>query len=246
MNEILTKLSIELRSDVLLRITLSLSAGLVLGIKLDRKTGAVRLRDTLLITLASCLVMIISDSLYVQSLAQSVSTTSWQIAPSLLAAGAVMALGFIGASALIYQSKHLISDTTAAATLWFAALIGLSFGAGVYGIGILATVVTFFILLLVPRIESFIKHENAMETVLPLKPEPVTQAPIENEKTKLVESVPDADLENSSRKSAKQDAVEELTKHLSLNQIFPSDLKQKRSEFKLKRIKSRRVIAYMF
>src|SRR5688572_254844 len=101
MNEILTKLSVELRFDILLRIALSLSAGLVIGIKHDRKIGVVRLRDTILITLASCFVMLISDSLYVQSLAQSVSTTSWQIAPSLLAAGAVMSLGFIGASALI-------------------------------------------------------------------------------------------------------------------------------------------------
>lgn len=247
MNAILTQLNIELRSDIILRVALSLSAGLILGIKHDQRIGIAKLRDTLLITLASCFVMIISDSLYVQSLVQVVSTTSWQIAPSLLAAGAVMGLGFIGASALIYHSKHLVHDTTTAAILWFAALVGLSFGAGLFAIGILVTVITFFILLLVPKVEGIMKRGKDAEAASPSNLELVIQPVSDTSKhPEPIEIITAGDLENSARKNSKHDAVEELTRHLSLNQIFPSDLKQKRSTFKLKRIKSRRVIAYMF
>ncbi|MEY4484861.1 MAG: hypothetical protein RL693_2313, partial [Verrucomicrobiota bacterium] len=141
------------------------------------------------------------------------------------------------------------------------ALIGMSFGAGVFGVGIAATGVIFLILRLVPRVESLVPRVSKVskqdrgeeEAAASLQEEPAFKEDIITErheilgeKTAPVEAMTDAEVAETYYKYGSRDALENLTRHLSLNQIFPSDLKEKRSSIKLRRIKSRRFIAYMF
>ena len=67
--------------------------------------------------------------------------------PSRIAAQIVTGIGFLGAG-LIIKDGISVRNLTTAASLWFAAAIGMAFGFGYYTIGILATLAG----VIIPRI----------------------------------------------------------------------------------------------
>lgn len=146
-------------ADVLLRLGLAAVAGTLLGIEREHHGRAAGLRTTLMVCLAACIAMILSDSFYVDSFAQQNSTGGWHPDPARLAAGVLSGMGFLGAGVIIRQNNHMIRGVTTAATLWFVTIVGLSFGAGALGLGVVATIVSLLILILVPRLESLIKND---------------------------------------------------------------------------------------
>jgi putative Mg2+ transporter-C (MgtC) family protein len=101
--------------------------------------------------------MMISDSFYLQSLTGG--SGNWHPDPARLAAGALSGMGFLGAGVIIRQSSHLIRGVTTAATLWFSTVLGLAFGSGAIGIGILGTLIAFIILYLIPSLEAHIQDD---------------------------------------------------------------------------------------
>jgi putative Mg2+ transporter-C (MgtC) family protein len=58
-----------------------------------------------------------------------------------IAAQIVTGVGFLGAGAILRQRGRVVGLTTAA-TIWVVAAVGMAFGAGAYGIGTLATLLT--------------------------------------------------------------------------------------------------------
>ncbi len=87
------------------------------------------------------------------------STSGWHPDPARLAAGVLSGMGFLGAGVIIRQSNHMVRGVTTAATLWFVTIIGLAFGVGAIGVGLVATVCSILILVLIPYIESMIKND---------------------------------------------------------------------------------------
>jgi len=67
--------------------------------------------------------------------------------PSRIAAQIVTGIGFLGAG-LIFHADGGVKNLTTAASLWVAAAIGIALGFGLYGIAIVAGIVT----ALIPRI----------------------------------------------------------------------------------------------
>jgi uncharacterized membrane protein YhiD involved in acid resistance len=94
-----------------------------------------------------------------KSLSQTGAAPAWHPDPARLAAGALSGTGFLGAGVIIRQTNHLIRGVTTAATLWFSTVIGLAFGAGALGIGILGAVLAFLILFFLPALESHIQDD---------------------------------------------------------------------------------------
>jgi putative Mg2+ transporter-C (MgtC) family protein len=68
-------------------------------------------------------------------------------------------MGFLGAGVIIRQTSHVVRGVTTAATLWFATVIGLAYGAGAIGIGLLGTFLSIIILYLLPKLESRIQDD---------------------------------------------------------------------------------------
>jgi putative Mg2+ transporter-C (MgtC) family protein len=150
----------DLRAETLVRIGLALLVGLILGLERERHGRAAGLRTILLVSLSACIAMIISERFYTASLAAVGSTPSWHPDPARLAAGALSGMGFLGAGVIIRQSDHIIQGVTTAATLWFATVIGLTFGCGAIGIGLVGTVVAFVVLHLLPLFEARLQEER--------------------------------------------------------------------------------------
>jgi putative Mg2+ transporter-C (MgtC) family protein len=67
--------------------------------------------------------------------------------PSMVAAGVVTGVGFLGAGAILHRHGG-VEGLTTAATIWVAAGVGLAAGAGLYILAPLVTVLAFIILLL--------------------------------------------------------------------------------------------------
>ncbi len=145
--------------DILIRLGLAALAGTLLGIERERHGRAAGLRTTLMVSLAACIAMIISDTFYANSFVTSSAPGGWHPDPARLAAGVLSGMGFLGAGVIVRQSSHLIRGVTTAATLWFVTIIGLAFGAGAIGVGLLATAISMLILVLIPYVESAIKND---------------------------------------------------------------------------------------
>ena len=69
-------------------------------------------------------------------------------APSRVAAGIVIGIGFLGAGAIMRREGGHIEGLTTAATIWVMAAIGLATGAGLYIISVVSTGVTLIVLML--------------------------------------------------------------------------------------------------
>ncbi len=145
-------------AEILIRMGLAAVAGAILGIERERHGRAAGLRTTLLVSMAACIAMIISDQFYRDSFARN-SENSWHPDPARLAAGVLAGMGFLGAGVIIRQSDYMIRGVTTAATLWFVTIIGLAFGAGAIGVGLVALVSSVLILGLIPYFESMIIND---------------------------------------------------------------------------------------
>lgn len=143
----------DLRPDILLRLGLSLLAGFLIGAERESHGRAAGLRTTVLVCLSACVAMIVSDAFYQQSFDRQ-GASSWHPDPARLAAGILAGMGFLGAGVIVHERTNVVHGVTTAATLWFAAIIGLALGAGSLGIGIVSTVLALAILGLVPRFEN--------------------------------------------------------------------------------------------
>lgn len=143
----------DLRPEILIRLGLALVAGFFIGAEREAHGRAAGLRTTLLVCLSACVAMIVSDAFYAESFAKR-GPSGWHPDPARLAAGILAGMGFLGAGVILHERANVVRGVTTAATLWFAAIIGLTFGAGSLGLGIVATLSSLVILGIIPRFED--------------------------------------------------------------------------------------------
>jgi putative Mg2+ transporter-C (MgtC) family protein len=143
----------DLRPEILVRVGLSCLAGFLIGAEREAHGRAAGLRTTLLVCLSACIAMIISDAFYQQSFERQ-GASSWHPDPARLAAGILAGMGFLGAGVIVHERTNVVHGVTTAATLWFAAIIGLAIGAGSFGIGIVSTALALVVLGFIPRFEN--------------------------------------------------------------------------------------------
>ncbi len=112
-------------------------AGGLIGLNRGERHHRVGLRTTLLVCLAASITMILVDLFWplVDRPAELMR----------LIQGIFQGMGFIGAGAIIRRGR-LVEGVTTAATLWFATVMGICFGAGYLGLGAAAFGLALFIL----------------------------------------------------------------------------------------------------
>ncbi len=110
----------------LIALILSILAGLLMGI--ERET---RHKDAGI----STHILVIAGSMLFTYLSMRVDPTS----TSRIAAQIVTGIGFLGAG-LIIKEGIAVRNLTTAASLWYAAAIGMTFGFGYYFVGIVAAI----------------------------------------------------------------------------------------------------------
>lgn len=117
-----------------LALALSSLLGGVIGYERSKVHKPAGLRTHILVSLGSCLFMILSVKFFDD--------------PARIAAGVVSGIGFIGAGTIIAERRERmrVVGITTAASLWVTAAIGMAVGMGEYSLALFTTIMTYAIL----------------------------------------------------------------------------------------------------
>lgn len=122
--------------DIGLRLVLTLVAGAVIGFNRGTRGHAAGLRTTMLVGLAAAVSMIQAN--FLLSVVGKTAESFGLMDVMRLPLGILTGVGFIGAGTILRRGD-LVTGVTTAATLWMMTMIGLCFGAGQLGVGLIAT-----------------------------------------------------------------------------------------------------------
>lgn len=147
-----------LLKSILFRLVLASLLGAIIGFERDIHGRAAGLRTNLLVSLGSAIFVVLSESIAV-SYSQQISDAYLRADPSRIAAQIITGIGFLGAGAII-KSGLTIRGLTTAACLWISAGIGMSAGAGYIDIGISATAISLFALIVLNKFERFYSKDS--------------------------------------------------------------------------------------
>lgn len=120
--------------DFALRLFVAGAMGVLIGLEREYRAKEAGYRTHFLVALGSALMMIVSQYGFMEVL----KTDLIRLDPSRIAAQVVSGIGFIGAGTIILQ-KQIVRGLTTAAGIWVTSGIGLAVGAGMYAVGISAT-----------------------------------------------------------------------------------------------------------
>lgn len=137
--------------EIIFRILLAFILGGVVGFEREGLRRPAGLRTHMLVSTASCLIMITGISMSYHSIHPT--------DPSRLAAQVISGMGFLGAGTILKEGAS-VSGLTTAAGLWSVAGIGLAVGSGFYiGAGV-SSFLIFIALATFPKIEKFITYRE--------------------------------------------------------------------------------------
>jgi len=136
-------------SDVALKLTIAALLGGCIGVERQMHEKPAGFRTNILICVGSTLFM-------------SISTWTGRMLnadPTRIAAQIITGIGFLGAGAVLHSHGFVMGLTTAA-TIWVVAGVGMAVGAGFYGIGLFATVLTVVTLTVMSYVEDRIQRRR--------------------------------------------------------------------------------------
>ena len=165
--------------EFFIRIVLSCVCGAVIGLERSRRLKEAGVRTHLLVSCTAALMMIVSKYGFADMMnAEGVSFFGIREAdPARIAAQVVSGISFLCAG-VIFKQGSMVKGLTTAAGMWATSGVGLALGAGMYLLGIIATVLIVllqFITHRLPivndqyqnnRIEIVVEDDGAFHSVL--------------------------------------------------------------------------------
>lgn len=143
--------------EISIRLALTLLAGAVIGFNRGEHGRPAGMRTTIMVCLASSLAMIMAN-LLIPTVGKA-ENSFINLDPMRLPLGVLSGMGFIGAGAIVRRGSLVLGVTTAA-TLWFVTIIGLCFGGGQLGLGIVGLALGSVVLWLLKGVEAVIPQDR--------------------------------------------------------------------------------------
>ncbi|MBR6542359.1 MAG: MgtC/SapB family protein [Anaerotignum sp.] len=134
----MTYLSYDL--EYLLRMVIAAVCGGIVGYERSRRRKEAGLRTHIIVAVGSALLMIVSKYGFMDVL----EIPGMRVDAARIASNVITGISFLGAGVIFIRDVSIKGLTTAAG-LWAMAGIGLAIGAGMYGVGIFATVLIMLI-----------------------------------------------------------------------------------------------------
>jgi putative Mg2+ transporter-C (MgtC) family protein len=154
--------------EMLLRLVLTLLAGIVLGINRSERGRAAGLRTTVLVCLAASISMIQVNLLLPL---RGKEPDSFNVLDLMrLPLGILTGMGFIGAGAILRKDDS-VQGVTTAATLWLTTVIGLCLGGGQIALGLVGTGVAIAVLWSLKRLEDVLRRDRRATLVVRIRGE---------------------------------------------------------------------------
>lgn len=139
------------------KLLLAALLGGAVGFERETHGQAAGLRTNLLVTMGSCLMMMLS--LHIQEIFSAFGATSAiRIDPARIASYAVAGMGFLGGGAIL-KGRGTVRGLTTAASLWLNTGVGLSIGAGYFVPALFASGISLIILYNLRFIKSSFPHD---------------------------------------------------------------------------------------
>lgn len=138
---------------IIIRMTAAILFGAVIGLQREATNKPAGLRTHILVTLGTT-VFVVACSIYGMS----------SDGLSRVIQGIVTGIGFIGAGSILKLNEERdVKGLTTSASVWMAAAIGVAVGLGALGVALMATVITFIVLILAGKIEFQSDKNNKTE-----------------------------------------------------------------------------------
>jgi len=118
--------------EYLVRIFVAACLGLLIGSERKNRNKSAGIRTHVIVALGAALIMVVSKYGFMDVEKADAARVAAQV---------VSGIGFIGAGTIIFQ-KQIVRGLTTAAGIWATSGIGLAIGAGMYWLGISATILT--------------------------------------------------------------------------------------------------------
>jgi putative Mg2+ transporter-C (MgtC) family protein len=148
-----------------MKLGISAVLGLIIGLERELKRKPVGLKTCLVISIASCLLTIVSiESAYLFPIKDHITMD-----PLRLAAQIVSGIGFLGAGVILRRGNDSISGLTTAALIWGAAGVGIAVGAGFYKEAILSVVLLIIGVELLPLLTAVLGPKQLREKEISLQ-----------------------------------------------------------------------------
>jgi putative Mg2+ transporter-C (MgtC) family protein len=139
--------------EMAIRLLLASFLGGFIGYEREAHHKAAGLRTHILVSIGSCLIMILSIKIY--SSVQGLTNAD----PTRLAAQVVSGIGFLGAGSIMKEGST-VKGLTTAASLWVVSGVGLAVGSGYYMGAFMTTGFVFLTLSILSRIEKKDYHSQ--------------------------------------------------------------------------------------
>ena len=135
--------------DIVLRLALAALFGSLIGFERERLLWAAGIRTHMLVSVGSCLLMIVSA----YGFSNALKMEHVVLDPSRIAAQVVSGIGFLGAGSILLRGQ-VVKGLTTAASIWAVAAIGLAAGGGLFFAAGLSTAIILAILVGVKPLEE--------------------------------------------------------------------------------------------
>lgn len=130
---------------LLLRLLIAGFCGGLIGLEREYRSKEAGIRTHFLVCLGAALFMIVSQYGFSENIANLLKLYGPEfparVDVSRVASQIVSGIGFIGAGMIVFQKRFVVGLTTAAG-LWTTAAIGMAVGGGMYGVALVATLLT--------------------------------------------------------------------------------------------------------
>ncbi|GAW63709.1 Mg2+ transporter [Ligilactobacillus acidipiscis DSM 15836] len=140
--------------DWTIRLLVAALCGALIGFERSKLRKSAGIRTHMVVAIASALIMLVSKYGFYDILA----TTNIDLDPSRIAAQIVSGISFIGAGTILVRRSQ-ISGLTTAAGVWATAAIGMSVGAGMYMISVIAT-------LLIVLVQKYFHDDSLINSLM--------------------------------------------------------------------------------
>jgi len=138
------------------RLLLAVTFGGIIGLERGANKHPAGFRTHILVCVGACLAMLTNQYIF-----ENISNLS---DPARLGAQVITGVGFLGVGTIMVTGRHKIKGLTTAAGLWASACLGLALGIGFYSGAIIAALLIFISLALLPRVENhFYRNARVMD-----------------------------------------------------------------------------------
>lgn len=148
--------------ELILRIIVAGVCGILIGHERESHMKMAGIRTHVIVCMASALIMVVSKYAFNDVMNGDLGI---KLDPSRIASGAVTAVGFLGAG-VIFVRKQTVSGLTTAAGIWATVGIGSAVGAGLYFIGVVASVLVVLVHVVFHRKSKLVKESFSEQIVL--------------------------------------------------------------------------------